>query len=144
MLSGNCSAWSKSEAYNLCPTVTIVKWCHTVMQTVCQHQEGGRWKSTQKRVRNWKIDKYTYLRSVFRTQSNIHDGPFYKNSKRLKVVNYFCKKDPSQWLKVVNCFCKKDPLQMLNTSLYLLRYMHQIRLYISKLHASAPRRWSLD
>ena len=46
MLSGNCFEWSTDRAYIPYPTVTIVKWCHTVMQTVCQHPEGGHWAST--------------------------------------------------------------------------------------------------
>ena len=46
------------------------------MQTVRQHQEGGRWTSTKKTTRDWEIDKYTYLRSEFTAQPNIPDGPF--------------------------------------------------------------------
>ena len=46
MLSGSCSEWSTDRAYITCPTVTIVKWCHTAMQTVFQHQEGGRRTNT--------------------------------------------------------------------------------------------------
>ena len=44
------------DAICYCLTVTIVKGCQTVMETVRQHQEGGRWTSTQKyyyqRLRN--------------------------------------------------------------------------------------------
>ena len=48
------------------------------MQTVRQHQEGGRWTSTYKKImiKDWEIDKYTYLRGDFTAQSNIHGGPF--------------------------------------------------------------------
>ena len=36
-------------------------------------------------------------RGVLRTPSNIYDGGFWKNSHQsLSVVNYFCKKIPSQ------------------------------------------------
>ena len=33
---------------NPLPTVTMVKWCHTVKQTVCWHKEGGLWANTYK------------------------------------------------------------------------------------------------
>ena len=32
MLSCNCSEWSPDKAYIPCPTVTVDKWCQTVMQ----------------------------------------------------------------------------------------------------------------
>ena len=31
---GTCSEWATGRAYIPCPTVTIVKWCHTVMKKV--------------------------------------------------------------------------------------------------------------
>ena len=48
------------------------------MQTVRQHQEGGRWTSTKKKImiKDLEIDKYTYLRGNFTAQLNIHGGPF--------------------------------------------------------------------
>ena len=47
------------------------------MQTVRQHQEGGRWTSTKKiMIKDWEIEKYTYLRGNFTAQSNIHGEPF--------------------------------------------------------------------
>ena len=78
MLSGNSSEWSTDRAYIPCPTVTLVKWFHTVIQTVRHHQKGGRWTSTKKNImiKDLEIDKYTYLRGNFTAQSNIHDGPF--------------------------------------------------------------------
>ena len=59
MLSANCSEWSIGKAYILCPTVTIVKWCHTVMQAVNQHQGGCL--TDIKSIENWKINKDTYF-----------------------------------------------------------------------------------
>ena len=41
MLSGNRSEWSKCRVYIPYPTITIVKWCHTLMETVHQHQKSG-------------------------------------------------------------------------------------------------------
>ena len=38
-----CSKWSTYSAYIPSLTVTIVQWCHTVMQTVPQHQESSYW-----------------------------------------------------------------------------------------------------
>ena len=73
MLSGNCSKWSTGIAYIPWPTVTVVKWCHTVMQTMCQHKEGGL---VHKKTRDWENDKYTYPRGEFTVQSNIHAEPF--------------------------------------------------------------------
>ena len=48
------------------------------MQTVRQHQEGGRWTSTKKKImiKDLEIDKYTYLRGNFTAQSNINGGAF--------------------------------------------------------------------
>ena len=46
MLSCNCSECSTGGSYIHCPTATIAKGCHLVMQRVCQHQEAGRWTST--------------------------------------------------------------------------------------------------
>ena len=40
------NALNVSPSYIPCPTVTIVKCCHTVMKTVRQYQEGGGWTST--------------------------------------------------------------------------------------------------
>ena len=41
------------------------------------HQEGGPWTSTwKKKVKDWEIDKYSYLRGDFTAQSNIHGQPF--------------------------------------------------------------------
>ena len=92
MLSGNCSEWSTGRAYIPCPTVTIVNWCNTVMQTVRQHQEGGRWASTWKKflkIRDWETDKYTYLGGTFTTQSNINDGPFPQKYSAAKSRSLF-------------------------------------------------------
>ena len=46
------------------------------MQTVRQHQQGGPWTSTYKKIKDWEIDKYTYLRGNFTAQSNIHGETF--------------------------------------------------------------------
>ena len=98
MLSGNCSEWSTDRIYIPCPAVTIVKWCHKVMQTVCQHQEGGRWISTQKKL--WlKIDKLTNILTsgaILQPSWTSMAEHSWRNSKRLKVVNYFRRKAPPQ------------------------------------------------
>ena len=98
------------------------------MQTVRQHQEGGCWTSTKKkknqRLRNRQIylpQKRIYIPS--RTSITNH---FFENSQRLKVVNYFRKKAPSQML-----------VWALNTPLYLIWLTYQKC-------ASAPRKCSLD
>ena len=49
-------------------------------------------------------DGIVRARGVLRTLSNIYDGAFGENSKRLLTVNYFCKKisiaDVCQGLKI--------------------------------------------
>ena len=45
------------------------------MQTVRQHQEVIAGLIHEK-IRDWEIDKYTYLRGKFTAESNIYDGPF--------------------------------------------------------------------
>ena len=77
------------------------------MQAVRQHQDGGHRASTYKKIRDCKIDKFTYFRGKLRTHSNIHDGPFLQNS---------------QWLKVVSSFCRKAPSQMIGLALNMLLY----------------------
>ena len=78
------------------------------MQTVRQHQKGGRWTSTKKQIviKDWEIDKYTYLRGNFTAQLNIHG----ENSQRLKAVNYFRRKASPQMF-----------FWALNMPLYLIR-----------------------
>ena len=65
------------------------------MQTVRQHQEGGRWTSTQKKL---EIEKFTNIltseASLQPSQTSMTEHSC-KNSQRLKVVNYFCRKAPS-------------------------------------------------
>ena len=39
----------------------------------------------------WSIYLMLGIEGVFRTQSNIYDEAFGKNSERLRTVNYFCK-----------------------------------------------------
>ena len=116
MLSGNCSEWSTDRAYIPCPTVTIVKWCHTVMQTVRQHQEGGRWTSTWKKT--WlKIEKLTNILTSevilqpSRTSMADHSC---RNSLRLKFFSYFRRKAPPQMF-----------FWALNMSLYLIWLTYQ-------------------
>ena len=95
MLSDNCTEWSTDRPYILCPTVTIVKWCHTVMQTVHQHQEVGRSTNTKKKG----------------TSMADHSC---RISQRLNVVNYFGRNAAPQMF-----FCT------LNMTLYLIWLTYQ-------------------
>ena len=85
MLLGNSSEWSTGRAYIPCPIVTIVNWCHTVMQTVRQHQEDVCW---------------TKLTNILTSEANLEPSQsstveyFRRNSQRLKIVNYFRRKAP--------------------------------------------------
>ena len=99
MLSGNFSEWSTDRAYIPCPTFTIVKWCHTVMQTVRQHQEGGRWTSTKKKKLWLKIEKLTNIltsEAILQPSRTFMADHSCRNSQRLKAVNYFRRKAPPQ------------------------------------------------
>ena len=99
MLSSNCSEWSTGRAHISCSTITIVKWCHTVMETVRQQQEGGRSTSTSKK--KLEIEKLTNILTseanlgMAVSQASMADHS-YRNSQRLKVVNYFRRKAPPQ------------------------------------------------
>ena len=114
MLLGNCSEWSTGRAYILCPTVTIVKSSHTVMQTVRQHQERARWTSTYKKF--LEIEKLT----------NILTSEVDLQPSQTSMVDH--PRRNSQLLKVINCFCRKAPPQMfvlaLNTPPYLIWHTH--------------------
>ena len=99
MLSGNCSKWSTDRAYIPCPTVTLVKWCHTVMQTVRQHQEGGLWTSTKKIKLRLKIEKLTNILTsdaILQPSRKFMMDHSCRNSQQLKVANYFRRKAPPQ------------------------------------------------
>ena len=110
MLPGNWSEWSTDRAYIPCPTVIIVKWYHTVMQTVRQNQEGGRLTSTKKR--RWlKIEKLT----------NILTSEAILQPSRTSMAKHSCRN--SQWLKAVNYFRRKAPSQMLFWALNMLLYL---------------------
>ena len=116
MLSGNCSEWSTDRIYIPCPAVTIVKSCHKVMKTVSQHQEGGRWISTQKTL--WlKVDKFANILTsgaILQPSWRSMADHSWRNSKRLKVVNYFRRKAPPQMF-----------FWALNMPLYLLWLTYQ-------------------
>ena len=61
------------------------------MQTVRQHQEGGRWTSTKIiMIKDWEIDKYTYLRGKFLLGSKYASIPYMtylsKNVRQHKKV----------------------------------------------------------
>ena len=94
MLSGNCFEWSICRAYIPCPTVTMVTWCHSVMSTVHKHRKVVA-EIAHKKIIDWKIDKYTYFRGEFWTQSKIHDRQFLRKLSTAKSF-YFCKKAPPQ------------------------------------------------
>ena len=114
MLSGNCSEWSTDRAYIPCPTVTIVKWCHTVMQTVRQHQEGGRWTSTWKKLKIEKSTNTLTAEAILQpSQTSMMDHSC-RNSQQLKVVIYFRREAPPQML-----------FWALNTPLYLIWLTYQ-------------------
>ena len=74
MLSDNCSEWSTGKAYT--PYPTVVKWRHTIMWCVNIKKVVAGQAHKEKKIRDGKIDKYTYLGDKFTAQSNIHDRPF--------------------------------------------------------------------
>ena len=107
MLSGNFSEWPLCRAYIPCPTVTIVKWCHTVMQNVnSQKVVAG---IAHKKIEN---KKYT---NILTSEASLEPS-------QTSMTDLFCKN--SKWLKVVNYFRKEVPSHMfgsaLNTLLYLI------------------------
>ena len=120
MLSKNCSEWSTGKNYISGSFVTLVKWCRTVLPTVCQCQ-GCCWTSIYKKV---EIKKLTIIltseANLQPSQTTMMDH-FYKNIQQLKVVNYFCQKTPSQMF-----------VWVLNTPLYPIGLIYQKRSVSTK------------
>ena len=69
MLPGNCIEWSTVKPYIPCPTLSIDKWCHTVIKVVHQHQEGGHWTNTKM---CWKLKNKNTL-GGFPIETNLID-----------------------------------------------------------------------
>ena len=90
MLSGNCSEWSTARAYIPYPTVTIVKWCQAVMETVRQHQEGGRWIK--------KLTNILTSEAILQTSWKSMRDHSCRNIQRLTVAKFFPTKAPPQTL----------------------------------------------
>ena len=62
MLSGNCPELSTGRSSNYCPTNTLVKWCHVILQNselTHWHQECCHWTNTYERKN--QTNKYTDL-----------------------------------------------------------------------------------
>ena len=114
MLSSHCSEWSTDRAYIPCPTVTIVKWCHSVMQTVRQYQEGGRWTNTLKKCKIEKLTNILIWGAILQPSQTPMADHSCRNRQRLEVVNYFNRKAPPQAF-----------FWALNTSLYLIWLTYQ-------------------
>ena len=146
MLSGNCSEWSTDRAYIPCPTVTIVKWCHTVMQTVRQHQEGGRWTSTKKKKLWLKIEKLTNIltsEAILQPSRTSMADHSCRNSERLKSVNYSRRKEPPQFF----FWALNMPLYLIWLS-YLKKCVSTKKLYKQKAASiltnyGLPIKWDL-
>ena len=97
MLSSNCSEWSTGRAYIPFPTVTIVKWCHTVMQTVLTTKKVVPGLAHEKR--KLKIEKLTNIVTsevILQPSQTYMANHSCRNSQQLKVVNYFRRKTPPQ------------------------------------------------
>ena len=96
MLSSNCSEWSTGRAYIPFPTVTIVKWCHAVMQTVLTTKVVPGLAHEKRKLKIEKLTNIATSEVILQPSQTYMANHSCRNSQQLKVVNYFRRKTPPQ------------------------------------------------